>query len=119
MKIYNNAMVLVPYYNEGRKDWLKISVRDPICRRALLKNVRKFIKQTFNKQVGNDWVKQHCIITEAQKETASNVDKFINEWIERIENAPDEQESDSPSETEDTGVAGTTLRPVWDSAIRG
>lgn len=61
---YMKAQVQVPYFDDtGAKQWLAININSPIDHRRLLRGVRKFVKDNFNKRVSNDWVKMHCIIT--------------------------------------------------------
>ena len=110
---YLKANIQVPYFDaQGAKQWVVINVGSSIDHRRLLRGVRRFVQDNFNKRVSNDWVKMHCIITVPTiqlKNTVNIVTESKDEQRKRMDDiymmfAKDEDENQDGTypEVEDT-----------------
>ena len=128
---YAKANIQVPYFDAaGAKQWVVINVGSSIDRRRLLRGVRKFVQENFNKRVSNAWVKMHCIITVPTiqlKNTVSVVVESKDEQRKRMDDiymmfAKDEDENQDgtypEAEESDPNQAGLALPVVQETPSR-
>ena len=103
MKLYGSTKVLIPYFDGGMKNWLTLNFKGDVDTRRVHREIRKFCKKTFNKNVSKEWIQKVClVVNEHDQETLrmkpDHMNQFIEEFIQRVQCNEDEDNSHTEGE---------------------
>lgn len=105
MKYYGKTKILIPWFDtEGMKQRTLITIEGTIDKRALIRGVKSFAKQNFNKTVSTEWVLASCpiinqfgstltMITDPDTLASEVSQEEIEAWIQRLQSEVPENET--------------------------
>ncbi len=73
---YTNIYVLIPFYNDSLKDWIKLHLEGTLDKRRLKREVRKYCQRAFNKQVPNTFIYNDCLYVQQFDPTGVDPEKL-------------------------------------------
>ena len=100
---YYNPQVLIPWYDDGMKQWMRMQFNGIVDYRRLRREVRKQCKKAFNKTVNRDFISFDCqYLKPTEKELINSLG--ADNLISILQREHDELENEQAgTDTETTG----------------